>query len=211
MHAVVAGFDLVQKGILRVEARRVTGDVDRTVQAAGAGFGEDLYAAETKAVILGGEGVLVDLYGADGVFWRKLAAAEAVDVNLRSVLAIAAGECGELLLKRGVVIGEVAELLVGERERAAVGVFRGAAAVVAAHADDRLRGGDHEFRIDGDMDSGGFEGGEVRIEALGGNHELIGACGQGEAETAAAVGCRGAGENILSGTGFHRGLRNTRA
>src|ERR1017187_3799145 len=44
-------------------------------------LGEDLDAAEAQPVVFGGERVLVDADFADGFLGRKLAAAEAIDIN----------------------------------------------------------------------------------------------------------------------------------
>ena len=91
-----------------------------------AGFGEDFDAAEAEAFVLGGVGILVDADLADGAFGWKAAAGEAVDVDLRGMLAVAAGDGEDLLLECGVVAREGVELVFFEDEGAGV-ISRGGA------------------------------------------------------------------------------------
>ncbi len=55
------------------------------MELVGAGFGEDLHASITQAVILRGERVLVDPNLTYRRFWWKLATGKPVDVDLPSV------------------------------------------------------------------------------------------------------------------------------
>src|SRR5207248_11475838 len=71
--------------ISRIEDAVAVVDGDGAAIPVRSGLGEDLDAAESEAVVLGGEGVLVDADLADRLLGRKLAAAEAVDIDLPAI------------------------------------------------------------------------------------------------------------------------------
>ena len=89
-----------------------------------AGFGEDLDAAHADAVVLRGEGILVDADFADGGFGGQAAAGETVDVNLPAVRPGAgAGEGGQVsrevvrVIREGVQVRAAHDERVGIRRR----------------------------------------------------------------------------------------------
>ena len=75
-----------------------------------AGLGEDLDAAEAERIILCREGILVDTNFADGGLGRKAAAGEAVDVDLRGMLAVATSHGEQLFLQVIIAGGEHVEI-----------------------------------------------------------------------------------------------------
>src|SRR6185312_482775 len=108
---VVAGMltAATEERVGGVERFGVALGAERAVELVGAGLGEDLDAAVTELVVLRRERVLVDADFADRRLGRKLAAGEAVDVNLSAVGACGwAGESGKL---RGKFIGIVRQRL----------------------------------------------------------------------------------------------------
>ena len=111
-------------------------------------LGENLDAAEAELVVLGGEGILIDADFADGFLGRKLAAAEAIDVD-RAAVGSGAGP-GERLQGVGEIVG-----IVGERGQIFAAQHERGGVVIGFHAD---RGGG--LLGDGDL------------LLLGGQHQL---------------------------------------
>ena len=92
--------------------RGIAVDLKVAVVGIGAGLGEDLDTAVADAVVLGRKGVLVDADFADGGLWWKLAAGEAVDVDLAAVGAGGGtGERGEFAGKLVWIIGKGIQIL----------------------------------------------------------------------------------------------------
>ena len=84
-------------------------------------LGEDLDAAEAEFVVLGRKRVLVDANLADGFLGRKLASAEAVDVNGAAVGT--RGRAGQGLQIGGEVVGVIGERFeVGPAQRQGAGI-----------------------------------------------------------------------------------------
>ena len=87
----------------------------------GAGLGDDLYAAVSDAVVLGGKRILIDANLKDGRLGRKLAARESIDVDLPAVRP--GGRTGQLLefsLELIGVVGEGIEVFASEDQAARV-------------------------------------------------------------------------------------------
>ncbi len=127
----------------------------------GAGLGENLDATVAEAVVLGGEGVAVDAYLADGFLRRQAPAREAVEVDLR--LAVhARGGAGQSLQRFGETFGVVRQSVeVGaaqdDRARARLGV--GAHVRLGGDGDDLFLDGDGEHHVE-------------RLRATGGDFDL---------------------------------------
>ena len=72
-------------GAARIEEPVVAVQLHRTVKAVRPRLGEDLDPAEAGAIVLRGEGILIDADLADRRLRRKLSAGEAVDIDLSAV------------------------------------------------------------------------------------------------------------------------------
>jgi hypothetical protein len=86
------------EGVGGVECRVQVGGADVATQLYGSGFGDDVDSSIADAVVLGGEGVLVDPYLEDGRLRRELAARVAIDVEL-SAIGTGGGACESLKLR----------------------------------------------------------------------------------------------------------------
>ena len=121
------------------------------MQLVSAGLGEDLNAAKAGAIVLSGKGVLVDADFADGGLRRKLAAGEAVDVNLTAVGAgSGAGESGKLRGKLVRIIRERVKILAFEDGGAGIRILvDGDSVLVSRYVNDGGLVGDGQLGIDG--------------------------------------------------------------
>jgi hypothetical protein len=153
------------------------------VDFVGAGLGENLDASVAEAVVLRGEGILVDANFADGGFGRKLSAGEAVDVDLAAVgTGRGTGESLEFVGELIGIVGERVEVCALDDDGAGVGVGAGAdgGGVLGLDLDVLLlelnleRGIEIAHLAGGDRDVGHAVGGE----SLGGNGDAVGAGGR---------------------------------
>ncbi len=127
-------------------------EAEGPVDVIAAGLGENLDAAETEAVVFRRERILVDADFADGFLGGKLAAAEAIDIDL-SAVGTGAGP-GERLQRVSQIVG-----IVGQRgEIFAFDHQRGGVVIgLDAHGDGgfalHFDGG--FFRLDGQLEGRG--------------------------------------------------------
>ena len=163
-------------GVARVESALAVVETQAAADLVAAGLGEDFDAAEAEPVVFGGEGILVDADFANGFLGRKLAAAEAIDVDGAAV-GSGAGT-GERLQGVGEIVGIVGqggEVFAAQHERGGV--------VVGFHAQ-----------------RGGVGIGDGDLLLVGGHHHL-----EGKYEIAAGgdvdrlVDGREAGQDCLDG------------
>ena len=141
---------LVEMRIARIEDAVAVVEAQAAANLVAARLGENLDAAEAELVVFRGEGILIDADFADGFLGRKLAAAEAVDVDGAAV-GSGAGS-GERLQGVGEIVG-----IVGQRGQIFAAQHQRGGVVVGLHAE---RGGG----LVGDRD----------LLLLGGHHHLDG-------------------------------------
>ncbi len=117
LQRVIRG-DLPRKGILRIEDVRVPVHKKLAVQLVRTRLGEDLDAAETKLVVLGGKGILIDTNLADGRLGRQLTGGKSVDVDLPTV-GTRGWSCERRQFRRQLIwiVGERVEILVFDDQR----------------------------------------------------------------------------------------------
>src|SRR5579884_658219 len=174
---VIGGlFGVAGKRVAGVESGSIAVDEELAVDPVGAGLGEDFDAAIAQVVVFRGERVLVDANLANGGFRRKLAAGEAVNVDLSPTGTGGGARKGfEIGLKIVGIIGERLEILAFQDDLAGV--------VALADFDGRgFVGDDHFFGLDldaerdfelhgmtrGDCDFGFFKRGETLRDGLNG-------------------------------------------
>jgi len=96
--------------------------LDFAMKIVAAGFGEYLDAAHTDAVVLRGEGILVDADFADRGFGGQAPAGKSVDINLAAVRPGAgAGESSEISRQIVGIVGEGIEVRAAHHERVSIG------------------------------------------------------------------------------------------
>ena len=148
-------------GVARVERALAVVESQAAADLVAAGLGENFDAAETEPVVFGGEGVLVDADFADGFLGRKLAAAEAIDVD-GAAIGSGAGS-GERLQGVGEIVGIVGEggqVFAAQHQRGGVviGLYAERGGVGIGDRDLLLIGGhhhldgQHEIAAGGDVD-----------------------------------------------------------
>ena len=86
-----------------------------------AGLGEDLNAAKTRSIILGGKWILIDADFADGGLWRQGSVGEAININLSAVRPHGRpGKREQILLQFVRIVGERFEVLALENRGAGI-------------------------------------------------------------------------------------------
>jgi hypothetical protein len=168
----------IEEGVLGVERGVVACDLHLAVEFVGTGLGEDLDAAIAEAVVLRGEGILIDADFADGGFGRELAAGESIDVNLAAIGTCGgAGERGELVLQFVGIVGERVEIFAFDNDGAGIGVGSSADGSVLGLDLDllllhlNLKGGVEIFHLAGGDDDAGHA---IRGKSRSSNPHAVG-------------------------------------